>query len=135
MSSPLEMADEYQESARRQSTNHQKWSLHGHRRLAAEKTNHRHEFRGRISQMDRGAANCRTSFVCTVPLRAERDEAILRWLAYKSGVRRHRNSQPQTLSRAGQAHARPHHVADGRGAVVRLRALLRPERTGVESGE
>src|ERR1700733_2022849 len=85
--------------------------------------------------MDRGPRIPCTSNVRALPLRTERKETVLRWLARQAGLRWNRNCQPRALSKAGQGHARPHHVADGRGAIVCLRTLLRSTRAGVESGE
>src|ERR1700722_14181869 len=68
-----------------------------------------------------------------VPLRAKRKEAVLRWFARQGKIQRHRNREPGTLSKRGQGHARPRHVAYGPGDIVCVRALLRPAWTGGES--
>src|ERR1700730_9028323 len=77
-SSQMEKTDEYSKSVQCQSQNNQRWSLRGLRRLAHEQANHRHEFSGRVSQMDCGADICRTTDVPAVPLWTQREEAVLR---------------------------------------------------------
>src|SRR6266481_8120842 len=118
-----------------QGPDRQKWSLPGLGKLAVSQANHRYEFGRRVGQMDCRACISGASNVRAVPLRTQREEAVLRQHAYQSRIRRYGNSQPRTLSKPGEGHARSHAVADGRGTAVCLRALLRPARTGVESGE
>ena len=71
----------------------------------------------------------------TVPVRSLAEQAVLRRHAQEGRVRRNRNGEPRIVRRHRGDCRGAHAFTDGRRVTLRVRAVLRSGRTGVESRE
>src|SRR6185436_9721726 len=132
---PTGDSDERQAVRRSQGADRQEWTLPSLRQPAFGRRNHRRRRRWGVGEVAARPNVSAAAAVCAVSLRPQRAQAILRRQSLEGRLRRDRNRKPGALSRPGQSLPGTDDDADRCRKPVRIRALLRPERVGLESGE